>query len=150
MYESLLRFPMDVLPQFDRLRREMDQLFGWPGVRTSIRAAGRGAFPAINVGGTVQALEVYAFAPGVDPGSLEITVDANLLTIAGERKGELPEESDTVSVYGADRYSGSFKRVVSLPQDVDPTRVEARQRDGVVRITIQRRTEAQPRHIEIK
>lgn len=150
MYESLLRFPMDVVPEFDRLRREMDQLFGWPGMRTSIRAAGRGAFPAINVGLTPQAIEVFAFVPGVDPASLEITVDATLLTIAGERSSDLPAESDTVSVYGTDRYAGSFRRVVNLPEDCDPTRVEAHQRDGVVRITIQRRTEAQPRSIEIK
>jgi HSP20 family protein len=73
-----------------------------------------------------------------------------LLTIAGERQSDLPQESDRVSIYAAERFAGSFKRVLNLPEDVDPASVEARYRDGVLRISVQRRESAQPKRIEVK
>jgi hypothetical protein len=63
MYESLLRFPTDLFAELDRMQREMQ---GVGGLRLplSIRAIGRGAFPAINIGSTPTSIQVYAFAPG--------------------------------------------------------------------------------------
>ena len=48
-------------------------------------ASAAAGFPALNVGGTPQTVEIYAFAPGLDPGALEITLDRGVLTIAGQR-----------------------------------------------------------------
>ncbi|MGH9894162.1 MAG: Hsp20/alpha crystallin family protein, partial [bacterium] len=62
---------------------------------------------------------------------------------------DVPEESEKLSVYAHERAVGSFKRVVSLPEDADPARVEATYRDGVVTIAVQRRESAQPRRIEV-
>ena len=59
MYPSLTRYPGDVFATFDALSRTMDQLFG-VGAPSSIRAATRGAFPALNMGTTENALEIYA------------------------------------------------------------------------------------------
>ena len=50
MYESRLRFPGDILGEFERLQREMEQVFGGVGRPVSIHALGRGAFPAITIG----------------------------------------------------------------------------------------------------
>ncbi|QJD29302.1 Hsp20/alpha crystallin family protein [Methylococcus geothermalis] len=149
MYESLLRFPTDLFSEFDRMQREMEQMFGALGMPTSIRAVTRG-FPAVNIGATPKSVEVYAFAPGVDPSKLEVSVDRGLLTIAGERPSELPEENDKVSVYADERFSGSFKRVVSLPEDVDPSGIQARYRDGVLRVSVPRSEAAQPKRIEVR
>ncbi|MGH8508105.1 MAG: Hsp20/alpha crystallin family protein [Gammaproteobacteria bacterium] len=149
MYESLLRFPTDLFAELDRMQREM-QGFGGLGLPSSIRAVGRGAFPAINIGSTPTSVQVYAFAPGIDPAKLSVSIDRGLLTIAGERASDVPEESEKLSLYAHERATGSFKRVVSLPEDADPARVEASYRDGVVRITIQRQESAQPRRIEVK
>lgn len=149
MYESLLRFPTDIFSEFDRMQREMDQMFGALGMPTSIRAVTRG-FPAVNIGTSPKSVEIYAFAPGIDPSKLDISVDRGLLTIAGERPSELPEEEEKVSVYADERFSGPFKRVVNLPEDVDPTGIEARYRDGVLRISVPLRESAQPKRIEIK
>lgn len=149
MYESLLRFPTDIFSEFDRMQREMDQMFGALGMPTSIRAVTRG-FPAVNIGTSPKSVEIYAFAPGIDPSKLDISVDRGLLTIAGERPSELPEEAEKVSVYADERFSGPFKRVVNLPEDVDPTGIEARYRDGVLRISVPLRESAQPKRIEIK
>ncbi|MDF9392074.1 MULTISPECIES: Hsp20/alpha crystallin family protein [Methylococcus] len=149
MYESLLRFPTDIFSEFDRMQREVERMFGALGMPTSIRAVTRG-FPAVNIGTTPKSVEVYAFAPGVDPSKLEVSVDRGLLTIAGQRASELPEESEKVSVYADERFSGSFKRVVSLPEDGDPSGIQARYRDGVLHVSVPRREEAQPKRIEIK
>jgi HSP20 family protein len=149
MYPSLTRFPGDLFSEFDTLQRQVEQLFGggrWP---SSIRAAQRGAFPAINMGSTAEAVEIYAVAPGIDPAKLEVSIDKGLLTIAGERDTALPAETDKVSVYAAERFSGPFKRVVSLPDDVDGARVEATYRNGVLRIAVPRKESSRPRRIEV-
>ncbi len=149
MYESLLRFPTDLFAELDRLHREM-QGFGGLSLPSSIRAVGRGAFPAINIGSTPTAIQINAFAPGIDPQKLSISIDRGLLTIAGERPCDVPEESEKLSVYAHERPAGSFKRVVSLPEDADATRVAASYRDGVVAIAVERRESTQPRRIEVK
>lgn len=150
MYPSLMRFPGDMFAEFEALQRQVEQLLGTRGWPSSIRAATRGAFPAINMGTTAEAVEIYAFAPGIDVGKLEVSVDKGLLTIAGERAADLPEESDKVSVYASERFAGAFRRVISLPEDVDASRVEAKYRDGVLRVIVPKRESAKPRRIEVK
>jgi HSP20 family protein len=150
MYESLLRLPVDLFSEFDRMQRELDRAYGGAGLPTSIRALGRGAFPKINIGTSPQRVEVYALAPGVDPAKLDVSVDRGLMTIAGERPSDLPAPGEKVSVYADERFAGNFKRTVSLPEDVDPAGIEATYRDGVLRISIPRREAAQPTRIEVK
>jgi HSP20 family protein len=150
MYASLTRFPGDMFADFEALQRQVEQLLGnrsWP---SSIRAAGRGAFPAINMGVTADAVEIYAFAPGIDRTKLDVSVDRGVLTIAGERPNELPEESEKVSIYADERFGGSFKRAISLPDDADTSRIEADYRDGILRITVPKRENTKPRRVEVK
>lgn len=147
MYGSL--FPRDLFAELDRLQREMQQAFD---LSPTIRGFGRSGFPALNVGSTPQAVEVYAFAPGLDPAALEINVDQGVLTISGERKSPLPEESTNGKqpvVHINERFAGQFTRVLTLPDEVDPDAVKANYRDGIVQITIPRRASAQPRRITV-
>ncbi|GAA6121385.1 Hsp20/alpha crystallin family protein [Acidovorax sp. FG27] len=146
MYRSL--FPRDVFAEMDRLQREMQQALD---LSPTIRGVARNGFPAINVGGTPQTVEIYVFAPGVDPATLEVQLERGLLTIAGERKSALADaEADAkVTAHIHERFDGRFRRVLTLPDDADPEAVEARLRDGVLHITVQRRASAQPRRIAI-
>ena len=142
-YRSL--FPRDLFAELDRLQREMQQSFD---LSPSIRGLARGGFPAMNVGGTARSVEIYAFAPGLDPSAIDVQVDKGVLTIAGERKpAQVPEKA---TVHIDERFVGRFRRVVSLPDDVDPASIEAKYRDGVLHIRIQRKEEAQPRRIAIQ
>jgi HSP20 family protein len=151
MYESLWSFPGGVLGEFDRLRRELDDVFGaGAGVPSSIRSAAPGAFPAINVGQTPNSVEVYAFAPGMDPAKLDVVIDRGVLTISGERPSTLPQKEAKSSVYNHERVTGSFKRAISLPDDIDAGRVTASYRDGVLNVSIARREEAQPKRITVQ
>lgn len=142
LYRSL--FPRDLFAELDRLQREMQQSFA---LSPSIRGAARGGFPAMNVGGTPRSLEIYVFAPGLDPAGIDVQLEKGVLTIAGERKTEAVP--DKAAVHIDERFAGRFRRVVSLPDDVDPHAVSARYRDGVLHISIQRRVAAQPRRIQI-
>lgn len=149
MYPSLTRFPGDLFAEFEGLQRHFDHLFNLRGVPSSIRAAGRGAFPPINMGVTEQAVEIYAFAPGLDPAKIEVQVDKGLLTLAGERAvDQTPKEK--VAVYAEERFAGGFRRVVSLPEDADATRVEAAYRNGVLKITVPKREAKKPTRIEVQ
>ncbi len=150
MFQSLLSPSLDLFDEFERLQRDMEQMFRGPGMPSSIRAVARGAFPIINSGSTPKSVEIYVFAPGIDPAKLEVSVDRGVLTIAGERRSELPEEGDEVTIYAAERFAGSFRRALSLPEDADPSSVEARYRNGVLHISVQRPESAQPKRIEIK
>ncbi|MBT9596243.1 MAG: Hsp20/alpha crystallin family protein [Vitreoscilla sp.] len=153
MYESLWSFPGGVMGDFDRLRRELDDVFGTSGLASSIRSVAPGAFPAVNVGQTPTSVEVYAFAPGIDPAKIDVVIDRGVLTISGERASALPPQQPgdkRVSVYSRERSSGAFKRAVSLPDDVDPTRVHATYRDGVLNVSIARRESAQPQRITVQ
>jgi HSP20 family protein len=150
MFPSLTRFPGDLCPDIDGLQRQVEQLLGVRGGPSSIRAAGRGAFPAINMGVTADAVEVYAFAPGLDPAKIDVSLDKGLLVISGERASELPQESDKVSVYADERFTGAFRRAISLPEDADPARVEANYRDGVLKVVVPKRESAKPRRVEVK
>jgi HSP20 family protein len=149
MYASLT-LPGGLAGELELLQRQMDQLFGHGASPSSIRASQRGAFPPINMGSSPDAVEIYAFAPGVDIEKVDVSVDRGLLTIAGERNTALPADSDKVSVFAAERFDGAFRRVVSLPEDADPTRVEARYRDGILRIVVPKRESSKPRRIEVK
>ena len=150
MYASLTRFPGDMFADFEALQRQVEQLLGNRTGPSSIRAAQRGAFPAINMGVTPEAVEIYAFAPGIDAAKLQVSIDRGVLTISGERAGAMPEPSDKVSVYADERFTGAFRRAVSLPEDADSSRVEAKYRDGILRVTVPKRENAKPRRIEIK
>lgn len=145
MFGSL--FPRDVLAELDRLQREVQTAFD---VSPSIRGLGRGGFPALNVGSTAQSIEVYAFAPGLDPASLDVNLDKGVLSIAGERKPELPRPDAKTAIHINERFSGRFRRVITLPDDADPDGVSAQYRDGLIHIRVKRRAEAQPRRINIQ
>lgn len=112
-----------------------------------IRSVARGTYPPINIGATPEQVDVYLFAAGLDPKTLDISLQQNLLTVSGERQAPVREE---VNYYRKERFDGPFRRLVTLPEDVDPDRVEANYRDGVLEIHIKRREATRPRQIEVK
>jgi len=145
MYRSM--FPRDIFADLARLQRELQQSFD---AGPSIRGIGRGGFPALNVGGTPQAVELYAFAPGLDPAKIEVNLERGVLTISGERAADLPEREEKATVHINERFAGRFRRVVSLPDDVDTNDVSADYQDGVLHISLKRRESAQPRRIVVQ
>jgi HSP20 family protein len=145
MYQTL--FPRDLFSEFDRLQRELSGAFD---TTPSIRGLGRGGYPALNVGNTPTTVEVYAFAPGLDPSSISVDLDRGVLSLSGERKGTLPRSDEKTTLQMNERFTGRFRRVVSLPDDIDPDGVSAAYRDGVLHVSIKRRESSLPRRIEVQ
>ena len=139
-------FDSNLVDNIRRMESEIDQLLGRGAYPAGIRAAPRGTFPPINVGSTAEKVEVYLFAAGVDPKTIDVSIQQNLLTVSGQRRAVVNPEAE---YYRRERFDGEFRRVIALPDDADPDRVDAKYRDGVLQITVQRRQAARPRQIEV-
>jgi len=138
----------DLFKDLERLQRQMSSLFGgFPG---SLRSTRPGMFPQVNIGSTDDTIEIVAFAPGLDANKLDVSIDKGLLTIAGERTtrdGQLPEGARE---YAQERFNGSFRRVIELPQQADPDKVQARYVDGCLLISVGKRETSKPRAITVQ
>ena len=147
MFGSLSNLEGRLYDELKRVEQEIEHLLGrftWPA---GIRALGKGSFPPVNVASTAEQVEVYLFAAGLEPEGLDISIQQNLLTVAGNRRAERQED---VEYYRQERFDGDFRRVITLPEDVDPNRVEAAYKDGILHVTVQRREPTPPRQIRVK
>ncbi|AOI67805.1 heat-shock protein Hsp20 [Burkholderia territorii] len=145
---SDLFFGTDLLGEFDRLQRQMASLFA--GYPASLRATRSETFPAVNIGSTDDTVEIVAFAPGLDPSAIEVSIDKGLLTISGERKPPEANVGDETRVYARERFMGAFRRVIELPQHADPDKVNARYVNGCLTISVGRSEASKPRAITVQ
>jgi len=128
--------------EVSRLSREMDRLFG------EAKAASKaGVFPLLNLYDDGENLVVKAEVPGIEASDLEINATYNSLTLKGQRKR--PETDDKASFHRKERGHGSFSRTINLPQEVDPEKVRASYKLGVLEIVLPKAEAAKPRKIEI-
>ncbi|MBT3203217.1 MAG: Hsp20/alpha crystallin family protein [Gammaproteobacteria bacterium] len=140
MISNMLRFPLSM---FDD---ELDDWF-FPRARPA-RHQTRSAYPPVNVGSTEKNVDVYLFVPGMDAEALDVVIEKNLLSVAGERK--LVESTESEGDFTRkERYEGQFKRVITLPEEVDTESAEAVYRDGVLHINLAKQMDAKPRQIQI-
>ncbi|WP_414445619.1 Hsp20/alpha crystallin family protein [Burkholderia sp. 22PA0106] len=141
-------FSTDPQGEFDRLQRQMASLF--TGFPASLRATRTSQFPPVNIGSTDDSIEIVAFAPGLDPAQIDVSIDKGLLTISGERKAPEREASDDRKVYAQERFTGAFRRAIELPAHADPDNVKARYVNGCLTISIGRSEASKPRAIAVQ
>jgi HSP20 family protein len=135
-----------LLDQLGRWDPDFDSFFAGPPWVTGVRSVRQGTFPPLNVGSSADTVDVYLFAAGLDPKSLDLSLQQNLLTVSGERQQE-PEENATY--YRRERFNGTFQRVLTLPEDVDPDKVDATYKDGVLHVRVARKEEVKPKRITV-
>lgn len=140
-------FPRVAFPDPAQLRREIDRLFELLEAEAP-SAMPAGVYPPINVTQDAKNFYVRSELPGIDPAALNISVERNKLVLAGKR--EVPVEDDRVSYHRRERTGGQFSRSITLPGDVDPDRVEATYRHGVLTITLPKAEAARARHIIVR
>ncbi len=137
----------DPFREMERLQRDLSRLFAetyGPGP-----AAWRpGVYPLLNISEDHDHVYVRAELPGIKPEDLEITIHEGNLILRGERK--IPAEEKQVNYHRRERESGYFRRVVALPLPVDPGKVEATYKDGILTIKMAKPEEAKPRLIQVK
>src|SRR5919108_3974842 len=128
------RYPMaewNPWQEMQRLRHDIDRAFeqvGWRNERTFPTAflPGRAAraYPLVNVSEDANALYVTALAPGLEPTALQLTVQDNRLTIAGEKQ-RVAAEIQPEAFHRSERAAGTFVRTVTPPVDVEHAQVQA-------------------------
>ncbi len=133
--------------EFDRLRSEMDELFGALSSGTLPRLSA-GVFPLTNVTEDKENYYVRAELPGIKSNELDIQVTAEGISISGERK--IPVEGNNVKYHRREREAGKFSRSINLPGEIDVNKVEASMKNGVLKVTIPKSEAAKPRQITIK
>lgn len=118
------------------VNRAFDEVFrGFPAMGRG--AAGLGGFaPNLDVRETEQGLEVSAELPGMSEQDIELRLEGDLLTLAGEKKDERTQEG--VGMHLTERSFGRFQRAFRLPFRADPNQVQAQFDKGVLRITLPR------------
>jgi HSP20 family protein len=142
---------------FERLRREMDRLFddlSFGPWRTSFRRSladfQRLSSPPVDIVEKDNAYEVTADVPGFDEKNIEVRLVNGSLCIKGERKFEKEEKKE--DYYLNEREFGSFERRFELPEGVDPDKIEASLKKGVLTVMLPKKPEVQKpaKNIEVK
>ncbi|MBW2494778.1 MAG: Hsp20/alpha crystallin family protein [Deltaproteobacteria bacterium] len=130
---------------FDELRRDLDAVFGRFGSQApSVR---RGVYPAANLYETTDAYVLTAELPGVSPDQIQISLEGSTVTLHGERKIDYAAD---MSAHRLERQSGTFRRAFDLPAAVDPDKVEAIHKNGVLELRLPKTPEMQPRQIAVQ
>lgn len=100
----------DLLSELGRLQRQFQR---YATTTSSIRGERRTDFPAMHIGGTPDSVEIYAFVPGLDPKSIDVTIERGVLTVSGERKSGLASENRGEAVQINERFAGKFRRAAT-------------------------------------
>jgi HSP20 family protein len=104
--------------------------------------------PAVNILEREDGIVISADLPGLKAEDVDVTVDNGVLTIRGERSLEEVAEGETY--HRVERSYGSFERSFSIPNSVDPKKIEARFANGEMTITLPKREESKPRSVKVK
>jgi HSP20 family protein len=145
----------DPFRELEALRQEIDRAFEQVGLAPLPRwrlafLPGRAArqYPLVNLHDDGTNLYVEALAPGVEPDKFEVTAVGNTLTIAGEKPG-LPDVAPE-RLHRSERAAGRFMRTVELPVEVDPNKISAQYKRGLLLLTLPRAESARPRRIAVQ
>ncbi len=144
---------------FLTLQRQMNRLFDEPllgGWGDGLRWPQAGCLmrhmpfetPRVDIAETDSAIEVTADLPGLDEKDVQVTLDEHLLQIHGEKKTEHEEKKKNFHLM--ERSYGTFERAIPLPTGIDPKKVKATFKKGVLQVTLPKLPEAQARRKEIK
>ncbi len=150
IYRRMFEFPSFRLKspfeELERIRQQLDRLSETATSPYSSPQAG--VFPLVNLTEDKNNYYVRAELPGVKADGLDIQAAAKSIAISGERKIEAEEEG--TRYHRKEREAGKFSRMISLPDDVDPDKVEAKLVDGILTIVVSKAEATKPKQITVK
>jgi HSP20 family protein len=149
---SLIRYQVPELSNwssFDRLtslRDEVNRLFdfSWPSRDSGLLS---GWSPALDVFDDKDNFVVKVELPGVKKEEINLSLHDGVLSISGERKHE--RDAKEAGAFRSERYFGKFQRSVTLPVAVDPNKITASYKDGVLTVELAKAEEAKPKQIAV-
>jgi len=144
--ENALAMRRRELDPFAQFRHDVDQMFNgmlgdWTGPMNLLERRLGSWMPQIDVRETAKEIRITAELPGMEEKDLEVSFLDGALTIKGEKNEE--HEEDKGEVHRSERQYGMFGRTIPLPAEVDPDKVKAAFKKGVLKIILPKTKEAQ-------
>ena len=138
-------FTDQLIEPLSRLRGQVDRLFDDFPFRIPARFATDAAIaiPALEMTETKKAYKLTAEVPGMESGDIEVSVEDDMLRIAGEKKSERDDEDQGYRI--SERSYGAFERLIRLPAAADRSGIKAKCRHGLLTLTIPKDGEAAAR-----
>ena len=140
----------DPFRELRNLQDEVNRLFSSNLSRGAYDDEGiaRGAWtPSVDIYENKDQIVLEAELPGMNRDDFELTIENNVLTLRGERRFEKRDEAD--NYHRVERAYGAFSRSFTLPQTVSGEGATAEYKNGVLRVTLNKREEVKARRIEI-
>lgn len=136
------------LDRWSNLRDELNSFFDVPFWSNSGRTDQlfTGWSPALDLYESGDHLVAVVELPGMRKEDIDISLHDGTLTISGERKRE---SNNGETAQRTERYVGTFRRSISLPTRVDPSKVSATYQDGILKVTLPKAEEAKPKQIQV-
>lgn len=132
------------LDPFARMRQGIDEMFNdmlgdWTG---RMNVNGSDSFlPQVEIKDTTREIRVTAELPGLEQKDLEVSIVDGALCLKGEKREEHEEEKG--DVYRSERRYGAFERMIPLPVEVEPDKIKASYRNGVLKVILPKSKDAQ-------
>ena len=137
--------PWGVMPH---LQNEINRLFGNARENDSSSATAMW-IPLVDIHEYSDRFELYVDLPGVDPATVDLTLDSGILTLSGQRLQPIRKDSEEAQGRRVERGHGQFHRRFVLPDTVDSEKVNATGSHGVLTVTIPKQAKSVPRRIQI-
>jgi HSP20 family protein len=131
-----------------RLQEEINRLFGNARENDSSSATAMW-IPLVDIHEYTDRFELYVDLPGVDPATVDLTLDSGILTVSGQRLEPIRKNGEEAQGRRVERGHGQFHRRFVLPDTADGEKVNATGSHGVLTVTIAKHAKAMPRRIQI-
>ncbi len=135
----------DMMSLRERMNRLFEDTFTGRGEEQDIMAGSWA--PSVDIYETENEVVVAAEAPGIDEKDLEIKIENNTLTLAGERKFEKETKED--NYHRIERAYGKFSRSFTLPPYIDQEDIKAEYDNGVLKVSMPKKPELKPRKVKV-
>jgi HSP20 family protein len=147
-YQAPNSAPGSALDRWSNLRDELNSFFDMP-FGSGFGRAGQlftGWSPALDLYESGDHFVAVVELPRMRKEDIDISLHDGTLTISGERKHE---SNNDEAAQRTERYVGTFRRSISLPTRVDPSKVSATYQDGILKVTLPKADEAKPKQIQV-
>ncbi len=141
---------VDPFKELSAIHDRMNQLFDETFLPSRASEAGPAAAmwsPAVDIYESGEEIVVKAEVPGIARDDVVVEVKDGILTLRGERK--FAKEQDAENYHRIERSYGTFVRSFALPSSVDPEKVHAALKDGVLEVKLSKKEEAKPRKVKV-
>ena len=143
--------PWNPFRELEDMERRFGEIFGrsiLPSTWRRLPAEQMAWAPNIDVFEKDDKFVIKAEIPGMKEDDIHVSVEGDILTIRGEKKTETEVKEE--DYYHCERSYGSFLRSVALPSTVDASKIDADYEDGVLEVTLSKKSEVKPKKVAVK